>query len=110
MPFGAEITDDGSGRFRLLAPAAQQVDLALTDERGIVQMLPMNKLDQGWYELLTDKAHAGSLYKYRIDGKIEVPDPASRRNPTDVHGPSEVVDPNEFDWPDDEWRSRPWHE
>jgi maltooligosyltrehalose trehalohydrolase len=110
MPFGAEITVDGRVRFRLWGPAAQQVDLALTDERGIVQMLPMNKLDEGWFELITDQARAGSLYRYLIDGKMEVPDPASRRNPSDVHGPSEVVDPTGFDWSDDEWRSRPWHE
>jgi maltooligosyltrehalose trehalohydrolase len=110
MPFGAEITDDGSVRFRLWGPAAQQVDLVLTDERGTTQMLPMQKLEEGWYELTTDKARAGSLYRYRIDGKMEVPDPASRRNPDDVHGPSEVVDPTEFEWTDNEWRSRPWHE
>ena len=39
-----------------------------------------------------------------------VPDPASRRNPEDVHGPSEVVDPRAFDWPTTRWRGRPWHE
>ncbi|MFX7849396.1 hypothetical protein ABTK11_20030, partial [Acinetobacter baumannii] len=60
--------------------------------------------------LVTGSAHAGSLYRYRINGDNEVPDPASRRNPNDVHGPSEVVDPTEFTWEDDSWRSRPWHE
>jgi maltooligosyltrehalose trehalohydrolase len=106
MPFGAEITDDGSVRFRIWAPAAKQVDLAL-DGGGL---LPMTCLSDGWYEIVTDQARAGSLYRYRIDGKTEVPDPASRRNPNDVHGPSEVVDPTEFEWDDDEWHSRPWHE
>src|ERR1700753_4340851 len=110
MPFGAELTDGGSVRFRLWAPAAKQVDLALTDERGTRQMLPMQQLEAGWYELVTAQARAGSLYKYRIDGKTEVPDPASRRNPNDVHGPSEVVDAAAFEWTDDEWHSRPWHE
>jgi maltooligosyltrehalose trehalohydrolase len=110
MPFGAQITDDGSVRFRLWAPQAKQVDLVLNDGRGITQMLPMTGSADGWYELVTDKARAGSLYRYRIDGKTEVPDPASRRNPNDVHGPSEVVDPTEFDWDDDGWHSRPWHE
>ena len=52
----------------------------------------------------------GSRYRFRIDGELEVPDPASRFNPEDVHGPSEVVDPRAFEWRDDAWRGRPWHE
>src|SRR3989304_5000688 len=39
-----------------------------------------------------------------------VPDPASRRNPQDVHGPSEVVDPLAYEWRDAAWRGRPWEE
>ncbi len=69
----------------------------------------MNPLEDGWHELVTDEARTGSLYQFRI-GERPVPDPASRRNPQDVHGPSEVVDPLDFDWGDDEWRGRPWHE
>ena len=106
MPFGAELTDDGRVRFRLWAPDAKRVEVSLDDR----QILPMERLADGWYELITDRARAGSLYYYRINGENEVPDPASRRNPKDVHGPSEVVDPTEFEWDDGEWRSRPWHE
>lgn len=48
--------------------------------------------------------------RYRIDGGQEVPDPASRYQPEDVHGPSVVVDPEGFDWRDDDWKGRPWEE
>ncbi|MDB6159827.1 MAG: malto-oligosyltrehalose trehalohydrolase [Gammaproteobacteria bacterium] len=109
MPFGAELIGD-SVRFRLWAPSAKQVDLSLDDGRGIAQLLPMSPVGDGWYELVTGKAQAGALYRYRINGENEVPDPASRRNPNDVHGPSEVINPTEFEWDDDGWRSRPWHE
>jgi malto-oligosyltrehalose trehalohydrolase len=110
MPFGAELTDDGQVRFRLWAPGARRVDLSLDNGRGVAQMLPMTRDDAGFFEIVTDKAHAGSLYRYRINGENEVPDPASRLNPQDVHGPSQVVDPAAFDWTDDDWTSRPWHE
>jgi maltooligosyltrehalose trehalohydrolase len=110
MPFGAEITGDGKVRFRLWAPGAKKVELSLDDGKGVARMLALDPLEDGYFELITDKARAGSLYRYRIDGKNEVPDPASRRNPNDVHGPSEVIDPTEFEWHDDGWRSRPWHE
>jgi len=73
-------------------------------------MLPMARDDAGFFEVITDKARAGSLYRYRINGENEVPDPASRLNPQDVHGPSQVIDPTEFEWSDDDWISRPWHE
>jgi maltooligosyltrehalose trehalohydrolase len=110
MPFGAEITADGQVRFRLWAPGARKVDLSLDDGKGVAQMLPMSRLEDGYHEIITDKAKAGSLYRYRIDGENEVPDPVSRLNPQDVHGPSQVVDPTEFDWTDEGWHSRPWHE
>src|SRR5215470_12960961 len=110
MPFGAQLTADGRVRYRLWAPAARQVDLALLGEHGRSRLLPMRDLGEGWFELITASARAGSLYRYRINGRTEVPDPASRRNPQDVHGPSEVVDPTAFEWDDDGWRSRPWHE
>jgi maltooligosyltrehalose trehalohydrolase len=110
MPFGAELTADGQVRFRLWAPAANEVELMLHQEAGEPRPLKMSAQPGGWFELLTGEARAGSRYRYRIDGKTEVPDPASRRNPDDIHGPSEVIDPAAFEWDDDAWRGRPWHE
>ena len=68
----------------------------------------------GWFELTLPTAGAGSRYQFRLqsgpnDGLL-VPDPVSRFNPDDIHGPSEVIDPAAFDWPDDEWRGRPWED
>jgi malto-oligosyltrehalose trehalohydrolase len=39
-----------------------------------------------------------------------VPDPASRFQPSDVHGPSQVVDPERYAWRNDGWIGRPWEE
>ena len=47
---------------------------------------------------------------FRIDDGQEVPDPASRFQPRDVHGPSEVIDPGAFDWQDRDWHGRRWEE
>ena len=110
MPFGAELSADGRVRFRLWAPGARRVELSLDDGRGGAQILPMSPLADGYYEIITAAAQPGSAYRYRINGENQVPDPASRLNPQDVHGPSQVVDPTEFDWTDGEWHSRPWHE
>jgi maltooligosyltrehalose trehalohydrolase len=70
----------------------------------------LNKSSQGWFELVTDAAKPGTQYKFQIDSKQEVPDPASRFQPRDVHGPSEVIAPNDLDWQDGSWRGRPWEQ
>ncbi|HVW70389.1 MAG TPA: malto-oligosyltrehalose trehalohydrolase [Steroidobacteraceae bacterium] len=110
MAFGAELTETGAVRFRLWAPAARAVELLLHDSSATPRSLEMSARPEGWFELVTRDAHAGTLYRYRIDGKLEVPDPASRSNPGDIHGPSQVIDPMAFVWDDAEWRGRPWHE
>lgn len=107
MPFGAECHDDGV-RFRLWAPAARQVELCAGDTDRT--RVPLVQRDRGWFELFTDAARPGTQYRFKIDGAQEVPDPASRFQPNDVHGPSEVIDPAAFDWQDSDWRGRPWEE
>jgi len=109
MPFGAECREDGSIRFRLWAPASKQVKLCLGGDSGSLQ-LPLERQEQGWFELFTDQAKPGTQYSFRIDDAQDVPDPSSRFQPRDVHGRSEVIDPFAFDWKDDEWRGRPWEE
>ncbi|HEY8521749.1 MAG TPA: malto-oligosyltrehalose trehalohydrolase [Gammaproteobacteria bacterium] len=107
MPFGAEVRDDGGVRFRLWAPAERRIALVLED-RG--ERLAMEPRDGGWHELVTDRAAPGSRYRFELERGLRVPDPASRFQPDDVHGPSEVIDPASYAWADGAWRGRPWHE
>ena len=108
MPFGAAFKANDKTRFRLWAPGARTVDLCLETE-GRERLLPMQIQEQGWYEH-NEIAPPGSRYRFRIDGDLKVPDPASRYNPEDVHGPSVVVNPDAFQWTDAAWRGRPWPE
>ncbi len=109
MPFGAECRDDGRVRFRLWAPGASKVDLCL-DGRNRSVHLPLEQLEQGWFELVTGAAKPDAQYRFRINGAQDIPDPASRFQPHDVHGPSEVIDPQAFEWNDQSWKGRPWEE
>jgi malto-oligosyltrehalose trehalohydrolase len=104
LPFGAELVEGGV-RFRLWAPKLDAVRLAIEDGPE----LAMAAAAEGWFELTTGAARAGTRYRYRV-GDLLVPDPASRRQPQDVHGPSEVVDPAGYEWRDGDWRGRPWEE
>jgi len=109
MPFGAELQADGRVRFRLWAPGANRVDLCL-EQREPKMTLPMASEPEGWFSLTTERAQTGSRYRYRIDGGLGVPDPASRFQPEDVHGPSQVIDPLHWQWTDPHWRGRAWEE
>ncbi len=106
MPFGACLLPGGGARFRLWAPSVRRVDLCLAEKAP----LPMRALEGGWHECVAAAARAGQRYALRIDGALQVPDPASRFNVDGVHGPSVLVDPCAHAWRDAGWRGRPWHE
>src|SRR5215469_12396242 len=105
MPFGAEIQADGGLRFRLWAPSHRKVRIELDGATAI-----MTALGGGWHELVTDRAGAGTQYRFVLPDGLRVPDPASRYQPEDVHGPSEVIDPATYFWRDADWAGRPWQE
>jgi maltooligosyltrehalose trehalohydrolase len=107
MPFGAEVLPGGEVRFRLWAPSAESVSLVLEDEQRV---LPMERLESGFYGLTTDAARVGSRYRYELQDGFCVPDPASRFQPEDVQGPSVVVDPGAYQWRQLGWRGRRWEE
>ncbi|MGH7385200.1 MAG: malto-oligosyltrehalose trehalohydrolase, partial [Candidatus Rokuibacteriota bacterium] len=73
MPFGAEVREDGTTRFRLWAPGARQLELWL-EEPGRAVAMPRDA--GGWAEYVTREAPPGTRYRYRIDGETLVPDPA----------------------------------
>jgi maltooligosyltrehalose trehalohydrolase len=101
--FGPRLTRDGVA-FRLWAPAAKRVELVLDGAHA------MPRGDGGWYSLDVPRVGAGARYQFRIDGELDVPDPASHFQPDDVFGPSEVIDQEGFAWQAKDWRGRPWDE
>jgi maltooligosyltrehalose trehalohydrolase len=106
MRFGAAVEAAGV-RFHLWAPKHESVGLLLDGESAA---RPMQRLSGGWHGLTTDAARPGSLYSFVLPDGQRIPDPASRFQPRDVHGPSEVIDPAAYAWGDAGWRGRPWEE
>ncbi len=102
--FGATVSGAAT-RFRLWAPAQQGPALVLDDSTAV----PMHSQPDGWFGLETS-VPAGARYRYRLDDGTLVPDPASRFQPEDVHGPSAVIDPRTYRWRHELWAGRPWHE
>lgn len=104
LPFGASLLPDGHTRFRLWAPAQQSVSVEIDGELSAMRRLP-----DGWFEAEV-RCSPGTPYRYRLNDSLAVPDPASRAQADDVHGPSLVVDPTAYRWRHPQWRGQPWHE
>ncbi len=109
MPFGTRILDDGRVNFRLWAPGADKVELCLQGSAPEFRLLMAAEAD-GWYGITTAFAGSGFYYQYRINGKHYVPDPASRYQPQDINGSSQVIDPDTWQWQDDDWKGRLWED
>lgn len=101
--------DDGRIGFRLWAPGAKKVELCLQG-RAPETHLTMAAEAGGWFGTTTGLAGSGFYYQYRIDGERHVPDPASRYQPQDIDGSSQIIDPEEWYWRDTDWKGLPWEE
>jgi malto-oligosyltrehalose trehalohydrolase/4-alpha-glucanotransferase len=105
--FGPALLPDGGVRFRLWAPSHRHMRLVLEDQPRVVSM---TALRGGWHEAIVPDAGPGTRYRFELTDGRRVADPASRFQPEDVMGPSEVVDPLAYGWSDAAWGGRPWHE
>src|SRR5688500_1135302 len=105
LPFGANLREDGRTRFRLWAPMQERVSVEIEGRDPV----SMEASESGWFE--TDvQCGGGTQYRYRLGSGLAVPDPASRAQVDDVHGPSLVIDPRVYRWRNPDWKGRPWHE
>src|SRR5438093_11985086 len=98
LPFGATLLGDGRTRFRLWAPAQQSVSVAIEGGKA----WPMQRRSGGWFDSEV-ACGPGARYRYQLGSDLAVPDPASRAQSDDVHGPSVVVDPRAYRWRHPEW-------
>lgn len=90
----------GGVSFRVWAPAHERVAVVI-DGRDF----PLLPREHGYFESVITDAHAGTLYRIRLDDDRETfPDPASRFQPEGPHGPSQVVDASTYAWGDRQWR------
>jgi maltooligosyltrehalose trehalohydrolase len=101
ISLGATYQGNGRCRFRIWAPFRREVDVTLLAPRK--EPLHLEKEKGGYFVGLAEDIHPGTLYLVRLDGALERPDPASRFQPSGVHGPSQVTDPA-FPWGDEAWK------
>ena len=108
--FGPQFLPDGRIIFRLWAPSAKKVDLICVIEGKHLSFTMQSKAN-GWFcRTVNAQASSPSSYFFQIDQALKVPDPASRQQDSDVHGPSRIVFDEEQKEKTRAWRGRPWRE
>ena len=103
--FGPVISDGGV-EFRLWAPLASEVSLNIEGSHP----RSMERSEDGWHRCFAAGVKPGSRYKFGLPDGFIAPDPASRHQPQDVQGASEVVDLKSFEWTAKDWSGRSWEE
>jgi maltooligosyltrehalose trehalohydrolase len=106
LGLGATVVKTGV-RFRVWAPRTSSLSLRVVGGSNDLPMIPEKN---GFYTLFVKGLGPGTRYLYVLDGEYARPDPASRFQPDGVHGPSEVVDPDDFLWEDHDWKGMPVEE
>ncbi|MCY1478558.1 Malto-oligosyltrehalose trehalohydrolase [compost metagenome] len=102
---GAQPLPGGGTRFALWAPDAATVRLELADG----ELLDLRPDGDGWFV----GEHAcgdGAAYRFLIDDRLRVADPAARAQAGGVQDASLVLDHAAYRWQVENWRGRPWHE
>jgi maltooligosyltrehalose trehalohydrolase len=107
LPVGAEVLARGGVHFRVWASCCQRLSVVIeagADSGADALSVELTPEGDGYFSGFIASAGVGTQYRYRVDGGDKLyPDPVSRYQPYGPHGPSQVIDPNTFEWTDKAW-------
>lgn len=96
---------EGKSYCSVWAPLAKKVDLVIVSPGKLI--IELKKNNTGYWQAFVPLAKPGLKYRFRVDNMDLLPDPASLYQPDGVHGPSELVHRNDFEWTDKNWKGIP---
>ncbi|MFW5657229.1 MAG: malto-oligosyltrehalose trehalohydrolase [Bacteroidota bacterium] len=99
-----QFIDAHACKFTVWAPEAKNITLVFSNPERII---PLKHQEYGFWAELVKNVSPGMQYKYKINDGDAFPDPASLSQPNGVHGPSEVINLNEYNWKDANWKGIP---
>jgi maltooligosyltrehalose trehalohydrolase len=101
---GVRVSPNEKTTIVVWAPFAEKLEVVKMGDSSRIQL---DKEERGYWAAFTDQLNVGDLYKIRINDKDEYPDPVSLSQPEGVHGPSQCIDLNDFQWTDHRWNNLP---
>ena len=91
-----------AAEIRVWAPSASAVDVLAGEHRTA-----MRDAGGGWFAAPRSAAAPDGTYMFSLDGGPGRPDPRSASQPGGIHGPSQLVDHDHFQWTDAGWAGFP---
>jgi maltooligosyltrehalose trehalohydrolase len=110
VKLGAYYTGNETCEFTVWAPLLKQVALKIITPEE--RLIPLKKEDEieGFWKVKVQGIKPGTKYYYQLEETKNLPDPASYYQPEGVHGPSQIIDPNSYQWNDKNWAGVPIEE
>lgn len=102
---GASYLGEGNCEFIVWAPLRKKVALKIESPQD--HLIPMQEDADGYWRASVKGVSPELLYSYRLEDRVDRPDPASHFQPRGVQGPSQIVDHTSFIWNDQSWRGIP---
>ena len=99
---GVNFNEEGQADIALWAPKVDYAEIYYVDKNKSEQLIGG---ELGLWTLTTDSLKPGDLYLFKLDGKVQFPDPASLSQPDGVHGASQAINNREFNWTDEKWKN-----
>ncbi|MGN6474385.1 MAG: malto-oligosyltrehalose trehalohydrolase [Mycobacteriales bacterium] len=97
-PLGASRLDSGDWAFSVWAPHTENVVVRL--EAPSFQEVRLEPIGSGYHAGWVSGLEQEPMYRFVLDHGEPLADPASRRQPHGVHGPSQGFDPDRHEWKD----------
>ena len=92
---------NGIATFRVWAPKCKTIELETQNEPAL---LPMDRSEDGWFEVTAENIKHGDAYRFRIDGEKSRPDPAAHSFEASVHDWNLAIDHGAFKWKTADWK------
>lgn len=103
---GVNFISQGEAEISIWAPLQDNVYVVLSNNKKIA----LTKDEFGYWKAISTEIKEGDLYKVSLGEEKVFPDPASVSQPEGVHGFSEALDLQNFEWQDDNWNNLPLEE
>lgn len=107
LPIGAEILPEGGAHFRVWSDRNERLSVVIVGgiNDKLLSECELTPEGNDYYSALIPEAKEGDRYSFLLNGQPELlPDPVSRFQPRGPHGPSQLVNPNNYSWTDSSWR------
>ncbi len=101
--FGPKFIEPEQCRFSVWAKSRKRMKLELK-QAGNVTLHPMQRDDDGFFSVTVDGVKHGDDYRFVLNRSTQRPDPAAHYYTQDVHGWCKVIDHDQYQWRQSNWK------